>query len=173
MIPANAGYTHVVRPSLTVQATPDYSDGDCVGGLFTLEAFARTSPEGDGIGGSGILTRFALRSLIDITVGTVVHIFDANPSASTFTDNSAISINSADRSKLLKSITVAADDWLDPQGGSGLYVAELIKPGDPDWPMISYELSGGRDLYFAIEAEGTINFSSTSDLSAIIAAEQN
>lgn len=170
---AHSGFTRVARPSLTVQATPDYSDGDCVGGLITLDRFARTSPQGDGVGGSGILTRLTLRSLIDISVPVIFHLFDANPSASTFTDNSAMTIHANDRSKLLKSIEMAAADLADPHGAESMYVAELLGPGGVFDGYLPYELPSGRDLYLAIEADGTINFSSAADWSLIVAAEQN
>lgn len=157
-----------IRPTIAVQATPDYSDGDSVGPLLTLTNFARGVS-----GGSGIITRFQLRSLINITVQTFVHIFDANPSASTFTDNAALSIHASDRSKLLKTFAIAAADWVAPKGASPWYSVELIGPS-ASMPYLYYDLSSGsREIYCAIEADGTINFSSTGDLAAVISAENN
>jgi hypothetical protein len=62
-----------IRPTVAVQATPDYSDGDSIGPLLTLSNVSRT------IGGTGIITRLHLRSAINITVQMFVHIFDSNP----------------------------------------------------------------------------------------------
>lgn len=161
------GHTRVVRPVIAVQASPDYSDGDCVGGLITLTDFARVEA------GSGLITRLQLRSLIDIDVQTFVHVFDGDPSASTLTDNGALSVHANDRAKLLKTFTVAAADWADPKGGSPWYTAELIDAVAGQLTHLAYELTSGRDLYLVIEADGTINFSSTADLAALIAAENN
>lgn len=155
-----------VRSALAVQ-TVAYADGDVVGPLRTLSNFAR------GKGGSGIITRFVLRSLTNITVQTFLHIFDSNPSASTFTDNAALVLNSVDRAKILKTIAIAAADWAAPKGVNPWYTVELIGVGAAI-PYLYYDLtSPDRNLYFAIEADGAITFASTSDLAAIISAENN
>jgi hypothetical protein len=156
----------VIRPTITVQATPDYADGDAVGGLVTMSNFV------GGAGGAGILTRFGLRSLISIGVQTFVHIFDSNPTASTFTDNGALSIHANDRAKLLKTIAVAAADWVAPKGASPWYTVELIGVGALI-PHLYFDLASGKSLYFALEADGAINFASTGDLAAIVASENN
>jgi hypothetical protein len=152
------------RPAIAVQATPDYADGDSVGPLVTMTNFARAG------GGSGIVTRFALRSLISIGVQNFVHIFDSNPTASTFTDNAALVIHANDRDKILKTIAIAAADWVTPKGASPWYTVELVGVGAAI-PYLYYDLSAGRNLYFAIEADGVINFASTADLAAIVTAE--
>lgn len=155
------GPVRVVRPTIAVQATPDYSDGDTIGGLVTLSDFARRDA------GSGLIMRFTLRSKIDITVSSFIHIFDQNPSASTFTDNAALVIHADDAAKILKTITVASTDWADPKGGSPWYTAEVIGPGGI-LERLGYQLPTGKSLYFVPEADGTINFSATTDWSAII-----
>lgn len=158
--------SYVVRPAIAVQATPDYSDGDSIGPLVTLTNFV------GGPGGAGIITRFQLRSLISIGVQTFLHVFDANPAASTFTDNSALVIHADDRAKLLKTIAIAAADWVAPKGASPWYTVELIGHG-ATYPYLWFDIATGRNLYFALEADGTINFASTADLAAIVAAELN
>ena len=158
--------TKVAKPAIVVQATPDYADGDAVGGLITLADFARLD------GGSGGLTRIGLRSLIagfDVTV----HVFDEDPAASTFTENTALVIHADDQDKILRSFSVAAADWVAPQGSSPWYTAELIEPGIAA-SFLSYQSAdGSRDLFFACEADGAINFGTVADLTAIIAAENN
>jgi hypothetical protein len=161
------GTTTVLAPAIAVEATPDYSDGDAVGGKVALSNVARVAA------GSGYLTRFQLRSLISITVQTFVHIFSANPAASTFTENGALSIHADDRAKVLKTIAIAAGDWVAPKGGSPWYTVEMIGPKGGLIDFLPYQLASGRDLYFAIEADGTINFASTADLACLVAAENN
>lgn len=155
-----------IRPTVAVQATPDYSDGDSIGPLLTLSNVSRT------IGGTGIITRLHLRSAINITVQMFVHIFDSNPSASTFTDNAALVIHTNDKAKVLKTIAVAAADWVAPKGANPLYTVELIGTGAA-LPYLYYDVVAGRNLYAAFEADGTINFGATDDLSMIISAENN
>lgn len=157
----------VVRPAIAVQATPDYADGDCVGGLVTLTDFVGGPAQG------GMITRLQLRSLIALGVQTFLHLFDANPSASTFTDNGALSIHANDRAKLLKTIAIASADWVAPKGASPWYTVELVGSGAAI-PFLYFDTAtGGRELYLAIEADGAINFASSGDLAAVIGAEVN
>lgn len=152
-----------VRPAIAVQATPDYSDGDSIGPLVSV------SIPGNG----GLVTRLQLRSLISIGVPVFVHLFEGNPTASTFTDNSALSIHANDRAKLLKTIAVAAADWVAPKGASPWYTVELVGLGAAI-SHIYFDLgNSSRTLYLAFEADGTINFASTADLAAALAAEVN
>lgn len=155
-----------IRPTVAVQATPDYSDGDSIGPLLNLGNVARQ------IGGTGIITRLQLRSAINITVQMFAHIFDSNPSASTFTDNAAMVINAADKSKILKTIAIAAADWVAPKGVNPWYTVELVGTG-ATLPYLYYDVVAGRSLYVALEADGTINFGATDDLSMILSAENN
>jgi len=162
------GITPITRPTITVQATPDYSDGDSIGPLITLSNFARVAA------GSGIITRFAMRTKLSggILVQTFLHIFDSNPSSTTFTDNGALTLNSADYSKILKTIAIASSDWVAPKGVSPWYTCEVIgRSGLVEY--LEYSLASGRDLYFAWEADGTINFAATDDVAAVIAQIQD
>jgi hypothetical protein len=157
------GQTSTVRPSIVVGATPDYSDGDSVGGLITLSGATR------GVGKSGLFHRFELRNKLSggILVQTFVHIFDANPSATTFTDNGALSINSADYSKILKTITIPAASWVTAKGASPWATCELIgNTGIVEF--LGFQTLSGSDMYFAIETDGTINFAAVDDMAAVV-----
>ena len=81
-------YTSVVKPEITVD-TSAYADGDDIMGKLSV-------PVARSRGGAGFLTRLQLRSRTNITVTTFLHIFDRNPTASTFTKNAATVLNSAD-----------------------------------------------------------------------------
>lgn len=157
------GRTKVTRPTFAVQASPDYSDGDCIGGLITLTDFVARRETG------GLIDRWTLRTALSggITVQTFLHIFDSNPSASTFTDNSALSIHANDRSKILQTIAIPAASWSAPKGASPWYTVNAIgRSGIMEY--LVYDLASGRDLYFAWEADGTINFAATTDVDMII-----
>ncbi len=155
----------VVRPSITVDATPDYSDGDDLLGLITLTDFARAD------GSSGTIVKFLMRSKISITGPTKVYVFDSNPTASTFTKNSALVIHANDADKILAELVVAQTDWVAPTGtASPWYTVEAINPG-AGRTVVTYQCPSGRDLWFAIEVGGTLNFAAATDFNIIIAAE--
>ena len=142
-------FTTVAKPTITVD-TAAYADGDDVIGKVSV-------PVARGKGGSGLLTRLQLRSRTNITVQTFLHIFDRNPSASTFTANAAMSLAAADYAKLLKTFAIAAADWVAPKGVSPWYTVELLSPAG--LPYLAYDL--GTDdaaLYMALEADGAITF---------------
>lgn len=173
-LPLAAGEAHIgqvggttvnLRPTITVDASPDYSDGDDIFGKLSLPV-ARVA------GGSGYLTRLSLRSRINITVGTFLHIFDSDPSASTFTKNSAMVLNSADQAKILWTFSVLAADWVAPKGVSPWYTVALVGVGAAI-PSLAYQLASGVNLYAAYEADGTINFGSTDDIAMVVASENN
>ena len=88
----------LIRPDIAVQATPDYVDGDAIGPKITLANFARYS------GGSGVISRLQLRAKNSggIVVQSFLHIFDSDPSATTVTDNGALTIAAGDYAQNLK-----------------------------------------------------------------------
>lgn len=156
-------YTTVAKPTITVD-TSAYADGDDIAGKITVSV-AR------GKGGAGLLTRLQLRSRTNITVQTFLHVFDRNPSASTFTKNSAMALASADYAKLLKTFVVAAADWVAPKGVSPWYTVELLTPAA--LPFLAYDL--GQDdaaVYIAFEADGAITFGGA-DYFGLIACSDN
>lgn len=159
------GSTKVIQPAITVEATPDYSDGDDIFGKLSL-AVARNAA------GSGYLTRLQLRSRIAIAVPTFLHIFSADPAASTFTKNAAMVLHANDQAKPLKTFAIASGDWVAPKGVSPWYSVELIGFGALA-QSLAYQLASGTDLFAALEADGTINFGSADDIGMIVASENN
>lgn len=77
-------------------------------------------------------------------------VFDSDPSATTFTENAALSI--------------ASGDWIN-HSAAGLYIAEKAI----DAPFLF--ATGERTIYSALIAGGVINLSSTASIEAIIGAE--
>jgi hypothetical protein len=74
----------VISKTPVVQSTPDYSDGDVIGGKMTLAAVAFA-------GNSGAILSAAVYSAADIAAAIPIRVmlFNADPAASTFTENSA------------------------------------------------------------------------------------
>lgn len=145
------------RATLVTEATPDYVTGDLCGGKTS---FIMRTP-----GGGGKLVRACLKSIDAISVDSVLHLFDSDPSATTFTENGAFALNSADRTRLLRSIAIGSADWINQSTATGLYIAEKAI----DVPFLF--ATGDRTIYGALVAAGTINLSSTSSIEIILGAE--
>lgn len=146
------------RYDMVTQDTPDYSAGDLCGGKLS---FQTRSP------GSGWnLKRLALKSIDTFTgVASKLYLFDADPSATTFTENAAFSVNSADRSKLVEVIDIAAADWTDYTARTGLYIVRKAI----EVPVLF--ASTDRILYGAFVPEATLNLSTIASIQAIIGGE--
>jgi hypothetical protein len=141
------------------EATPDYDDGDVIGGKMTLSNLGRV------LGGSGSLTSAAVYSKVDIgaSIPIRVIVFNANPADSTFTENSAPSIHANDLAKIIGVIDLS--QRLDLGTPVVLFAApfELV-----------FKLPDGADDAYAVAiAGGTINLGSTTDLTFVFGAVQD
>lgn len=151
------GHTVVKRVTPVVSAAPDYAAGDTVGTLLGLDNIARKAK------GSGRVTGIQVKSLVAVANPLIAHLFDADPAVgSTFTDNAAMVIAAAGKTKLLRSVALAAF------AGQGAGVYWSVNAVD-----IAYDLAAGRKLWLALEATGAINLASASDLEVIVAAQNN
>lgn len=154
-IGAVGGNVNVVSVTPVVEATPDYSTGDVMGGKMTFSEAARNSL------GTGYITSVVIKSLSDITVPIDVVFFKADPADSTFTENSAIALDSADVADVLGVVQVF--QWFD-LGTPVIGVAEC---------RIPYKLPAGSSIYAVMVPRGTINLGSVSDLIVDIGFDQN
>ncbi len=145
----------IIEQNVTVEATPDYSTGDLVGGLLTL-----THPIADGNGTStyptgGLIHQVLITDLAKQSVDKDVVFFDTNPSNTSFTENAALDINDTDLLNVIGVVTV--ETWFsfnDNSVGQALNLAiPFVLP------------ASATALYAAIVERGTANYASTSDLS--------
>jgi hypothetical protein len=144
------GYTKIISVTPTVEATPDYSDEDVMGGLMSIANAARV------VAGSGIVNFISISSKVAVAQPVRIHFFKSNPSATTFTENSTLSLNAADYNKLLGHVDILAADWVD------LGTPDLATKCNINIP---FELPAAvTTLYAVCTAQGTINLGSTSDL---------
>lgn len=137
---------HIITETPTVTATPDYSDGDSIGGVLSVRTPTPTAAQ--------YLSSITISSKAAISVGIDALIFNANPSASTFTDNSTASVHANDAAKLIGSVSFADDGWI--AGGTPV-VQSVPNANVPVLPASTI-------VYVALVARGTINLGSTSDL---------
>lgn len=130
-----------------------YVSGNCLGG-FNSVAVGRT--QGDSI----ILNSVMVKSIGGSTPTLTVYLFDSNPTASTCTDRSTFTLNSADSDKLIAApfaLTLAA-----PTGTTQTF-AELTN-------MARILLTGGSQsstattIYYALVSGSSFTPGSTTDL---------
>ena len=141
--------TKVVSVTPTVEATPDYSDGDVMGGLMQIPDAGRPPSF------SGVISSISMTCKADIVPIARFIFFKSNPSATTFTENSALSLNAADYDKVLGQVDLATADDLD------LGTPHIINRFNLNVP---YTLSATNTLYCVMIARATLNLGSTSDL---------
>lgn len=151
--------TMILSVTPTVEGTPDYSDGDVIGGKMTLSAIARQA------GGSGRIVWAHVYSKVDIgaSIPIRVLVFNANPSNSTFTENSALSVHADDLAKIAGVLDL--NQRLDLGTPVMLYAAEPLS--------VPFALSSGVDGYAVAVAGGTINLAADGDLTFVFGIEKD
>lgn len=155
-----AGRGHkTISVTPTVEATPDYSAGDVIGGKMTLSNAAR-----DG-GDSGAVAWAHVYSLADIgdSIPIRVLLFNADPSSSTFTENGALAVHADDLAKIVGVLDL--DQKLDLGTPVMLHTAAGAR--------VPFVLPSGSTLYAVAVAGGTINLASAADLTFVFAIEQD
>jgi len=151
--------TQSISVTPTVEATPDYADGDVIGGKMTLTSAARES------GGSGAFVWGHVYSLVDIGTSIPIRVilFNEDPTNSTFTENSAVSVHADDLAKIVGIINL--DQRLDLGTPVALYTAQPVN--------VPFVLTSGANAYAVAVAGGAINLGSAADLTFVFGVEQN
>ncbi len=138
-----------------VEATPDYSDGDVIGGLMTLAD--AVSQIGDG----GKVVSAAVHSDADLsTVPIRVLLFSANPSASTITENASFVLHANDKAKLCGVIDLSTR--------ASIGTPDVLFAANANVPF----RCAGRDLYAVAIAGGAINLGAVTDLTFVFGIER-
>lgn len=137
-----------VSASPTVQAAA-YSAGNVLGGKLTFSSIARIADKSLTIQAAMLFSKAAQTGIpVDLLL------FNADPSASTFTDKAALAVAVADYDKLIG--VVHLYDWVSLGTPSLCQALGIALPALP--------VSGGRDLYGVLVARAAITPASTSDL---------
>lgn len=105
-IGAVGGHSTTIIPTITVSTTPAYSSNDSVGGKWTLTSAVRVS------GGSGLLSSLMLLDRGNQKPTGTILVYNADPSASTITDNAGYSSTLADDQRVIARIPVVPGDWI-------------------------------------------------------------
>ena len=145
----------VLSKAVTVD-TNIYAAGDNVGGLLTFENALDVGFK------TGKITNVIISDLAKQAGDFDVVIFDANPSATTFTNNAALDIADADITKIAAVISLTTSvNFADN---------EIVISA----ASVGYQVrSAGTTLYAAIVARSTPTFAATTDLAIKIQLEQD
>jgi len=132
-----------------------YSASDVVGAKFTLTNIARVST------GLVLLQSIAVQCKSTQTGALTLLIFDADPTGTTLTDNTALSVAAADIFKVKVAVPITQYRNL---GTGVVYTADNL--------AILLQPSSGKDLYAALITETAWTLTSTSDISVDVKALQ-
>lgn len=157
LVPCGGELGWLTPTALTVSASPDYTSGDAIGAHATPGVLEFTSAVRESTL-SGELRSLVLRDVANQKFAIDLLLFNANPSASTFTDNAAAAIHANDLSKLIGIVNVAAADWT-TVGSHAVCQKELSRP----------ILLAATTLYAALVARGAFDFAAATDLTIALA----
>ena len=152
---AQKAYTRVITASPTVD-TNAYATGELVGGKLTFTGSK-----------AGFVVSAQITDLAAQAVDFDVVLFDANPSATTFTDQAAFDIADADIPKVIGVINFPstsrfafADNSVHFVGGLGI-------------PFSGSMVSGNPTIYGALISRGTPTFAASTDVKVKLAISQD
>ncbi len=140
------GNVAVISQSPTVSASPAYSTGDVIGTKLTFAASVLAA------GGSGLIQAVTLNCKSAQTGAMDLVLFNADPAASTFTDNAALAVNAADFDKVVGVIRL--NDWTNLGTPSACQANNLALP----FALV------GTSLFGVLVARSTPTLGSTSDV---------
>ena len=148
------GKTVVSSATLAVTASSAYASGNVIGGKMTFAGFGRVA------GGTGLIQMASIHSKSAQTFACDLVLFHTDPTASTFTDKSALAVNAADFDKVLGVVHIS--DWTSLGTPSFAEATQLA---------MAYKVASGQtDIYGVLVARSTPTFGSTSDLKVIAKA---
>lgn len=156
LIPVQGNRIILIRNVPTVEATPDYASGDLIGGKQEL----LNAVEREGMG--GIIRGVTLRNA-ELAAGANVDalFFNADPSGTTFTENSALAPADADLQKLVAACSISTHFAL--SGGSFSTAGALRLP---------FVIPSGTTLYCALVARAAMNQGAADDLKLEVVIER-
>lgn len=149
----SAGLAQQVASDPTVQ-NASYVSGNCIGGFNAVTVTANN-------GQSGFVINFRVISIGGSVPAVTLYLFDSNPSASTCTDKSTFTLNSADVDKML--VTPLAATLAVPIGTTTSFAAF-------DFPSARPFIAGGatnsgvKTIYYALVSGSTFTPAATTDI---------
>jgi len=149
------GNVIAIAQSPTVSASPAYSTGDVIGTKLTFAASVLAA------GGSGLVQSVNIDCKSAQTGAMDLVLFNADPAASTFTDNAALAVNAADFDKVVGVVHIT--DWTNLGTPSFAQAQNLALP---------FTLAA-TSLFGVLVARSTPTLGSTSDLTISVNVIRN
>lgn len=142
------GSPSTIKPALVVSTSPAYSANDNIGGKQTLTGVTSTS------GGSAYLDSIDIQVLEAVSASFDIWIFNSDPTAGTYTDNSAMVVGTTDILKVIAVISVTTADYKScgTVQAANIQVKKLLTA------------SGSTNLYAAYKVTNTPTFAATGNL---------
>ena len=155
LIPANDskndGGCIVVSSTPVVSAAAIYASGDSIGGLITLSNVAPQTNVNNA--GSGKINSAVIADKAAQSANIDVVFFDSNPSATTVTDNVALTIADADLTKIIGVIALTTHKT---------FVNNSVSVAQDQ--SIPFNLGNASTLYAILVARSTPTFVATTDV---------
>lgn len=144
---ANVG---VSSQTPTTSASPDYASGEVIGSKLTFANAVLAAGE------TALLQAVTVNCKVANTSALDLILFNADPSASTFTDNAALDVNVDDLGKVIGVVHIT--DW-----------TSLGTPatGQAKNEALPFSLAGTA-LYGVLVARGAVNLAGTSDITVSV-----
>lgn len=133
----------------TVSTSPAYTAKDSVGGLLTFRGICKAS-------NTVQVNSVTITDKADQAVAYDLQLFSANPTASTFTDNSVTAVNTTDLAKILPVISLLSTDHFS-YSATGVSSLSSLNSG-------GFVTTTGGTLYGVLVTRGTPTYTSTSDI---------
>ena len=143
--------TRFAALSFTVSTSPAYTAGDAIGtkGTLTNACLSRSN--------RGEVRGVTINDLASQSADIDLVLFNADPTATTFTDNAALDIADADLSKITAVIPVTTHKTF---ADNSISQAKNI--------AYPFQCNSSGTLYYALVARGTPTYAATTDVSGIL-----
>lgn len=146
----------IKRTVPTVEATPDYSAGDTMGGIQNLSDVVAA------LGDGGVIEAVSMHAAVDLSSLSVsILFFDGSPTASTTTENATFVLHADDKAKLIGATELALVSDLG---------TPVVRASTPRLPFVC---NNSKNLYAVAIAGGTINLGAATDLSFVYALRRD
>ena len=140
----------------TVSTTPAYSAGDAIGGKLTFANATRVAAYSGRVKSVIVTDQNKQNVVIDLVL------FNADPSGTTFTDNSVLDVADADMVKIIARVPLV--DWTNLNDNAFCAVNNL---------SLDFNLASGTSLYGCLITRGTPAFAATNDIIVTLVIEQD
>lgn len=148
--------TEVIKVAPVI-STGIYASGDNIGGLLTISAATKDCR-------SGVIEAVTIADRDKEDAPIDIIFFDANPTATTFTDNDAQVLHDTDLFRIIGVVKLLAASYSD------FTLSSVVSSQNINFP---FKLSGSSILYACLVVRGTPTYTATTDLQLSVVIRQD